>query len=424
MIALADSEIFARGSHIRGAINAAREAQQQWAACDIRRRARMIGDLRPRLAEGANDLAREAAAVHRRPLAEKLVSEVLPLIEACRFLEKNAASILRTKRFGRRGRPLWLSGSLFEIERKPHGIVLIVAPSNYPLFIPAVQTLHAIAAGNAVLLKPHEDAAEVAARFVELTHQFIPSDLIQLLPANVEAAHEAVSCGIDKVIFTGASQNGRAFLRLLAKTSTPSVMELSGADIVYVRRDADLERAAKAIAFGQHLNGGNTCIAPRSVIADRGIARHLAPLIDDVDVIAVDDDDEAAAIMNADEHGLGAAIFSRDETAARALATRISTGFVTINDLIVPTADPRFPFGGTRASGFGVTRGAEGLLEMTYPHVIALRRSNFLPHLREPHRTDAQLFAAFIALLHSRGWRARWRALVELTRAVRARRNS
>ena len=67
------------------------------------------------------------------------------------------------------------------------------------------------------------------------------------------------------------------------------------------------------------------------------------------------------------DFALGASIFSRDIAKARALAARIKTGFVLINDLIVPTADPRMPFGGVKASGFGTTRGEEGLLEMTLP---------------------------------------------------------
>ena len=74
--------------------------------------------------------------------------------------------------------------------------------------------------------------------------------------------------------------------------------------------------------------------------------------------------DEAGALLraNAGDFGLGASIFSRDEAKARAMAARIQSGFVLINDLIVPTADPRLPFGGVKASGFGATRGEDGLL--------------------------------------------------------------
>lgn len=422
MIALANNPVFAqRQSPIAAAVVCARAAQQDWASLSMEDRARRIGIVRGLLAERATALAQEAAAVQGRPIAEKLVSEVLPLVEACRFLEKNAGRILRTTRFGRRGRPLWLRGHSFEVQRKPHGVVLIVGPSNYPLFLPAVQALHALAAGNAVLLKPAEGASEPLALFVELvTSANVAPELMQLLPDDVEAGIEAARCGVDKAIFTGSSQNGRAFLRELARTNTPSVMELSGADFVYLRADADVERAVKAIAFGGELNGGNTCMAPQTIVAHRA----LAPWLKGLPVIAVKDDEEAVALIAAGEHGLGAAIFSRNETAARALAARLPIGFVTINDLIVPTADPRFPFGGVRGSGFGVTRGAEGLLEMTYPHAVAVRRARSLPHLEAPHPVDAQLFSAFIKVNHARGWRVRLSALYDLWGAVRARSKS
>ena len=86
---------------------------------------------------------------------------------------------------------------------------------------------------------------------------------------------------------------------------------------------------------------------------------------------------------------LGVSIFSQDVREARSLAGRIPSGFVLVNDLIAPTADPRMPFGGVKASGFGVTRGDEGLLEMTYPHVVAVRRGQSRPHFEEPHAGDA-----------------------------------
>ncbi len=423
MIALAREAVLPRHStEVASAIAIARHAQREWSELSLSERARRVGELRHILASEADALGRAAASVHDRPLAEKLVSEVLPLIEVCRFLEKNAARILRARKFGRSGRPLWLRGHSFEVQRKPFGVFLVVGPTNYPLFIPAVQALHALVAGNAVLLKPAELAGEPLALFAQLitANAIIPRSLIQLLPDTVEAAEEAVAAGVDKAIFTGSSQNGRAFLGELARTNTPSVMELSGADFVYLRHDADVERAAKAIAFSWELNGGNTCMAPQTIL----VHREVAQVMRDLSFVAVDDDEEALALISADEHGLGAAIFSRDETAARALAARLPTGFVTINDLIVPTADPRFPFGGVRGSGFGVTRGAEGLLEMTYPHAVALRRGGSLPHLQESHPADAELFSAAIKLMHTRGWRVRVDALRNLWGAMRARRKS
>ena len=409
------------------AVSAATSAQPDWEHRSTAERARCIGSLRPLLSACARDLANAVAAITDRPVAEKMVSEVLPLIEAARFLEKNAARILRSQRFGRTGRPVWLRGSSFEVHRKPYGLVLIVGPSNYPLFIPLVQVLHALAAGNAVLLKPAEGASEPIAIFRErvLKHSAIPSGLLQVLPAAPEAAR-ITARGVDKVFFTGSTEHGRDLLHVLADRNTPSVMELSGADTVFVRADADVARAAKAIGFGLRLNAGNTCMAPHSIVVHESVATELfhalrSVEIDGNSIYVVADDAAALQIAQFDKHGLGAAIFSRDETAARAFAQHLKTGFVTINDIIVPTADPRFPFGGVGASGFGTTRGAEGLLEMTYPHVIAVRRGRFLPHLEQANESDAALFESYLAATHSAGLKERWRAARKLFGLARQR---
>src|SRR6476469_9711368 len=117
-----------------------------------------------------------------------------------------------------------------------------------------------------------------------------------------------------------------------------------------------------------------------------------------------------ACRSNAADFALGASIFSRDIARARSLAARIKTGFVLINDLIAPTADSRLPFGGVQASGFGTTRGEEGLLEMTFPHVVALRRGNSHPHFAQSEPGDAKFFSSYIRAVHGRS-RTRFRAL-------------
>ncbi len=411
---------------VRQAVERARAAQPAWARLTSSARARHFGRLRPLLAENARALAQAAAAIAHRPLAEKLTSEVLPLVEAVRFLQRETTRILRPQKFGRRGRPLWLHGSTFEVQRRPHGVVLVVGPGNYPLFLPAVHLLQALAAGNAVVVKP----AEGTSRPLELLHDILlsvfPKGLVELLPETKAAARAAVQCGIDKAIFTGSSPNGCDLLALLAETNVPSVMELSGADAVFVRADADVALAAKAICFGVRLNNGNTCMAPQTIFVHQGVEAELRKALilsglEEESIVAVRDDADALELANLNEHGLGASIFSSDEKAAQALAAQLRTGFVTINDLIVPTADPRFPFGGVGASGFGITRGAEGLLEMTYAHVVATRRTKFLPHLEEPQEQDAELFETYLTLAHGRGWRARWSALRRLVQLCRER---
>jgi aldehyde dehydrogenase (NAD+) len=107
MIAILDRQkiVAEQLEEVNGALVAARAAQNVWAQRPAAARARLIGELRPLLAAEANTMAEITGVVGDRPVAEKLVSEVLPLLDACRFLQKNAASILRPQRFGRRAGP-------------------------------------------------------------------------------------------------------------------------------------------------------------------------------------------------------------------------------------------------------------------------------------------------------------------------------
>jgi acyl-CoA reductase-like NAD-dependent aldehyde dehydrogenase len=389
----------------RSATVADQSSRERWAALPVARRLDFVRRFRQLVAEDAENLARATARATGRPLAEKLVSEVLPLVDACRWLERRAKRVLSARICGRSGRPLWLCGVTFEVQRKPFGTLLVIGPGNYPLFLPAVQTLHALTAGNVVLLKPAPGMARVAAYFAELAWLAgLDRKLLALLPESVEAVSEAVA---DKVIFTGSSTNGRDVLSRLADTNTPAVVELSGEDVVLVLADADPELVIRALKFGLRLNAGASCIAPRRVIAVAPLAGGLFTRmadegLTDLAMEEATDDESAVSRIDAGPFGLGVSIFSRDVSRARSLASQLACGFVVVNDLIVPTADPRMPFGGVKASGFGVTRGDEGLLEMTYPHVVAVRDGRMRPHYDEPLEGDEDLFSAYIAMIYGR----------------------
>ena len=115
----------------------------------------------------------------------------------------------------------------------------------------------------------------------------------------------------------------------------------------------------------------------------------------------VDSWPEATQLANAQPHALGASVFGPRAEAAK-VAAALDVGVVTINDAVTATADPRIPFGGKRQSGFGVTRGLEGLLELTQPKVVLDNRSRFRPHLhRTGHIDEERLLAALVRLLHA-----------------------
>jgi len=463
----------------------ARVAQQIWARANLRKRLALLRRARHRIAATAEEIARsvpcsQPGALHRT-LADTLASEVLPLVEACRFLEREAEWILAPQRVSAHTRPFWLRRVNAETIREPVGVVLIIAPANYPLFLPGVQVLQALAAGNAVLWKPAPggSGAAEALRDVLIGCGLDPA-LLQVLNDSTEAASEAIDAGVDKVFLTGSASAGKAVLHHLAPHLTPAVMELSGCDAVFVLPGADPERTVAALIFGLRFNGSATCMAPRRLFLVGEHTETLRKLLDQLKslspiplplatraqlaelfenarrlggsivveessgalryavilratpemkaaqsdifapVLCILDVPNTDAAVNAHAlcpYALTAAIFG-PEAEARTLASRLPVGMVLINDLIVATADPRVAFGGRASSGFGLTRGREGLLEMTALKTVVTQRSRNLRSYRPTTPAHETFFAAYLQMVHASRWRDRWSGMCRFFRAT------
>jgi aldehyde dehydrogenase (NAD+) len=146
----------------------------------------------------------------------------------------------------------------------------------------------------------------------------------------------------------------------------------------------------------------------------------FAPL---ASLIVVDDLEQALTFDAMCPYALGASVFGPAAQADR-VARRINAGVIVINDMIVPTADARVPFGGRAESGFGVTRGAEGLLELTRPTVLMNRGGKRRFHLEPLAAGDTALFSGYLKTRHGSGWRQRLSGGLELIRAAKAKTRS
>ena len=462
------------------------DVRTSWATTPLLERLRVVRTARRIMASRAEDFATAISPLLARTKADTLVTELLPLVDACRFLEREAKLILAPRKLGRRGRPLWLRGVEAEIHREPLGHVLVIGPSNFPLFLPGVQALQALVAGNTVTWKPGAGGGEVALLVAEVLHEAgLPEGVLTVTDDSVEAAQRALTAKPDKVIFTGSARTGQSVLVDLAETATPAVLELSGADAIVVTPSANLPLVAKAVAFGLRLNGGAVCMSPRRLFATPTTMSALRPLLDselasvpavllnpatsarlrsmldeavadgaiirgvlepgEQRPLLVDRAEAGMSITRSDvfapvlslievesmlhvpevyaqcPFALTVAIFCNEgnETEARTLSKMLKAGTVLINDVIAPTADPRVPFGGRGASGYGVTRGAEGLLEMTAVKTLLIRRGGAMRHLEATRDGDTQLFAALIGAMHGKGIATRWAALKQVMKSAR-----
>jgi aldehyde dehydrogenase (NAD+) len=172
-------------------------------------------------------------------------------------------------------------------------------------------------------------------------------------------------------------------------------------------------------AAATRVEGGGSLLYPTLVTQARAEMRIaqtdiFAPVLS---ILEVGDEEEAIAANHRCPYALTAAVFG-PEKQARLLALRIPAGTILLNDIIVSTADPRASFGGRKRSGFGATRGREGLLEMTTVKTIQTQRAKdvraYAPHTS--HHFD--FFSGYIRAAHGGGWRERWSGLRQFLGAM------
>ena len=462
----------------------ARTAQATWAALPAGERLRVLERFRRALAAHPDPLIESVDCNHQRAAGETLSAEVLPLAESCRFLERNAERLLRPRRLGQRIFPLWLSRTTGEIRREPFGVVLVIGPSNYPLLLTGAPALSALAAGNAVVIKPGRTGLPAARAFADaMAGAGLDPALCPVLDESPESGRAATEAGVDRVVLTGSAKTGSAVLHALADRLVSATMELSGCDALFVLGSADPEFVARAIAFGLRINCGATCIAPHRIFVPKPLAADMERLLTErlskltpctidpavfervtgllneatasgarqltghdntaerfapvliadatpemrlmksdlfcaaVALVPVEDMEQALRMDERCPFALGASVFGAEPDALQ-LARRVNAGSVCVNDLIAPTVDPRLPFGGRGRSGFGITRGEEGLIEMTQLKAIAVRGGRMRPHYDTPRPGDAELMRSLLRASHATGTMTRirslWRAMRQL----------
>lgn len=280
-------------------------------------------------------------------------------------------------------------------------------------------------------------AARLGERLVPSTLELSGCDaMFVLADANVEMAAKAAWFGLTlnrgqtciavRRIFV---QRGRSaeFTEVLGKL-------VAGAAPMGLVLDSQRQQAARLIADAVK-RGAEPLVASRGCEAasgfnptilldtapDAAICREasFAPV---AAVIPFETVDDAVSLAAQSPFGLGASIFTTDIVAARELAARIPAGHVTINDVLAPTAHPATPFGGRGASGWGVTQGAEGLLGMTVPQAVTVRKGTFRPHYDEaisPDPATVDLLRGLLRWTHARGLREKLRGLWQLMCGIR-----
>jgi len=407
-----------------------------------------------------------------KPTHEALLADIAPLMTACRWHERNLARVLRARRV--RGAGIFGLGQSHRVVREPLGRIALIATWNYPVQLLGIQLVQALAGGNRVVVKPSERSPRTHLALLRLAASCgLPDGMLTWTEPTREAGQALlISERFDHIVFTGSTAVGREIAEIAATSLTPTTLELSGRDSAIVLDDADPRLAARSIWHAVTINAGQTCMAPRRVLLQQGIASRFldelaplaaaarpltmidagaaahchglaqsaidgggrslsaiseapagralrplaivdcprdAPLVDGdhfgpvVAVIIVRDELDALHVHHRCGQHLATSVFTGDPSRAEWLRPLLGATTVTVNDALLPTAHPATSIGGRGESGWGVSRGREGLLAMTRPVFVSSTARWPRPPLDAPTPTMARRMMRFLRWLYGGG---------------------
>ncbi|MFE5122781.1 aldehyde dehydrogenase family protein [Streptomyces sp. NPDC056669] len=167
-------------------------------------------------------------------------------------------------------------GTTARTELDPLGVALVLSAWNYPIYLLLTPVAAALAAGNAVVIKPSELAEQTSALLARLLPDYLDTEATAVVEGGVAQTTSLLAQRFDHVFYTGNGTVGRIVMRAAAEHLTPVTLELGGKSPVFVDRDADLTAVAARIASTKFSNAGQTCVAPDYVLTDPDTAEALA----------------------------------------------------------------------------------------------------------------------------------------------------
>jgi aldehyde dehydrogenase (NAD+) len=207
-------------------------------------------------------------ADYQKPAPEVDMSEIYPVVSEARHAIRHLRRWMRPRRVAT---PLALMGSRSRIMHEAKGVVLILSPWNFPVNLTLGPFVSAIAAGNCVTIKPSEMTPHTSALMKRIIGELFDESEAAVIEGDAGVAEALLRKKWDHIFFTGSPAVGRVVMKAAAEHLTPVTLELGGKSPVIVDRTANLDEAAKKIAWGKFLNSGQICIAPDYLLVDEAI---------------------------------------------------------------------------------------------------------------------------------------------------------
>jgi aldehyde dehydrogenase (NAD+) len=263
------SEIPKLVAKLRDAFESGRTRPIEW-------RRRQLQRMKAMLEEREADFLDALAADLGKPRLEGWASDIAIVINEIEHALRHLAGWMKPERVWT---PLAQRPGRATVRPEPFGVALIIAPWNYPVHLLLLPMVGALAAGNSVVGKPSEVSAHTSAALARLVPEYLDPDGVEIVEGGVTETQALLAERFDYIFYTGNGRVGRIVMEAAAKHLTPVTLELGGKSPVIVDAAANVEVAARRIAFGKFLNAGQTCIAPDYVLVARARQEDLVEQI-------------------------------------------------------------------------------------------------------------------------------------------------
>ncbi len=226
-----------------------------------------LDNLEALLSDNQDSLAQAISAdFGYRSTSETQFAELFPSFTGISHAKKNGKSWMKTRRASISA--LYLPAHN-EIQPQPLGVVGIIVPWNYPLYLAIGPMIDALTAGNRIMVKMSEAAPKFAEAFAKAVAHYFSSDMVSVVLGEVDIAEAFSKLPFDHLLYTGSTEVGKKIMAAAAPNLTPVTLELGGKSPVIVLDDVNLESAVNRVMMGKTINAGQTCIAPDYVLIHR-----------------------------------------------------------------------------------------------------------------------------------------------------------
>ncbi len=243
-----------------------RSNRQRLKASTVGERIEKLDRIRRALESRSEELVQAVHQDLRKPEPEIQLSEIYPVITEIKHARSHLVDWIKPTWVPS---PLVLLGARSEIRYEPKGVVLIIAPWNFPFQLAMSPLVSAIAAGNAAIVKPSELAPRTAAFTRSLLQELFDESEVAVIEGDADVAKSLTEQPFDHIFFTGSPRVGRKVMAAAATNLASVTLELGGKSPVIVDSSADLTEAATKIVWGKCLNAGQSCVAPDYVLVPK-----------------------------------------------------------------------------------------------------------------------------------------------------------